>query len=273
MEIQVEKFIQFITDALLKFIPNLIGAILLLVIGVFVCRFIRKIISRMMIKRAVDITVQTFVNQLIRWVLYILLLLAVIQKLGIPASSLLGALTASAVAIGLALQGSLSNFAGGIMLLILKPFKIGDVIQAKGETGTVQKISMFYTILNKFGNEQVIIPNGPLFADNIINFSAEQKRRIKILVGISYGSNLQMAKEILLRIAQENNLVLKEISPVVFVEELAESSVNISLRVWTLSENYWDTYFGILEKIKKEFDTNNIEIPFPQRDLNIRKSD
>lgn len=269
--IDVSELIQTFIEKIIGAVPNVIAAIILLLVGVWVCRYIRRLVAKIMVKRNVDVTVQSFVNQLIRWVLYIMLLLAVVQKLGFPASSLLGALTASALAIGLALQGSLSNFAGGIMLLILKPFKIGDVIQTKGETGTVQRIGMFYTTLNKFGNERVMIPNGPLFADNIVNFYAEDTRRVKVLVGISYGSSMKVAKEILLKVASECPWSLPEPEHIVFVEELADSSVNISVRFWVNGRDYWEAYFYMIENIKLEFDKSGIEIPFPQRDFNIRQ--
>lgn len=267
--VDTNKINELLIEKLGNIIPNIIGAIILLIVGIWLSRFVRRVVKNIMIRREVDITVQNFVNQLIRWLLYIVLFLAVIQKLGVPASSFLGALTASAVAIGLALQGSLSNFAGGIMLLILKPFKIGDVIEAKGQTGTVQSVGMFYTTMNKFGNELVIIPNGPLFADNIINYTREEKRRVKVMVGISYDSDIKTAKQLLLDIANACPTSLQDPVAVVFVEELADSSVNLSVRVWTSSPDYWNTYFYLIENIKLEFDKAGINIPFPQREMRI----
>ena len=222
-----------------------------------------------MIARSVDITIQNFVNELLRWVLYIILFLTVIQKVGVPVSSFLGALAAAGVAIGLALQGSLSNFAGGIMLLILKPFRIGDSIEAKGHIGTVERIGMFYTTLIKFGNERVIIPNGPLFSDNIINYSQNTTRRDNIIVGIGYGSDLKKAKEILYSLIKSCPTALQDPAPVVYVNELADSSVNFTVRVWSKTEHYWDTHFYLIEQIKLTFDKEGIEIPFPQRDVHI----
>ena len=256
-------------DKILGFLPSIIGAIIVLFVGVWICRFIRKFVRRLMIARSVDITIQNFVNELLRWVLYIILFLTVIQKVGVPVSSFLGALAAAGVAIGLALQGSLSNFAGGIMLLILKPFRIGDSIEAKGHIGTVERIGMFYTTLIKFGNERVIIPNGPLFSDNIINYSQNPTRRHNIIVGIGYGSDLKKAKEILYRLAKECPTALQEPPAVVYVEELADSSVNLSLRIWSNTGNYLETRFYLIEQIKLTFDKEGIEIPFPQRDVHI----
>ena len=264
-----QSFLGKFMDKIIGFLPSLIGAIIVLFVGVWICRLIRKFVRRLMVARSVDITIQNFVNELLRWVLYIILFLTVIQKIGVPVSSFLGALAAAGVAIGLALQGSLSNFAGGIMLLILKPFRIGDSIEAKGHIGTVERIGMFYTTLIKFGNERVIIPNGPLFSDNIINYSQNPTRRHNIIVGIGYGSDLKKAKEILYRLAKECPTALQEPPAVVYVEELADSSVNLSLRIWSNTGNYLETRFYLIEQIKLTFDKEGIEIPFPQRDVHI----
>lgn len=266
----LEVLLTALLQKLGNILPGIFGAVIFAVAGVWICRFIRRFADKLMTKRNVEPTVQTFVNQFLKWVLYIALFLAIVQKLGVPTSSFLGALTAAGVAVGLALQGSLANFAGGIMLLILKPFRAGDVIEAKGERGTVQQIGLFYTTLSKFGNEHVSIPNGPLFADNIINYSKEPTRRAKIMVGISYNSDIRKAKQILMDIALAAPLVEKDPEPVVFVEELADSSVNLSVRIWTLTPDYWQAYFYMVETIKMEFDKAGIEIPFPQRDVNLK---
>lgn len=264
-----QSFFGKFMDKIIGFLPSIIGAIIVLFVGVWICRFIRKFVRRLMIARSVDITIQNFVNELLRWVLYIILFLTVIQKVGVPVSSFLGALAAAGVAIGLALQGSLSNFAGGIMLLILKPFRIGDSIEAKGHIGTVERIGMFYTTLIKFGNECVIIPNGPLFSDNIINYSQNTTRRDNIIVGIGYGSDLKKAKEILYSLIKSCPTALQDPAPVVYVNELADSSVNFTVRVWSKTEHYWDTHFYLIEQVKLTFDKEGIEIPFPQRDIHI----
>ena len=264
-----QSFFGKFMDKIIGFLPSLIGAIIVLFVGVWICRLIRKFVRRLMVARSVDITIQNFVNELLRWVLYIILFLTVIQKVGVPVSSFLGALAAAGVAIGLALQGSLSNFAGGIRLLILKPFRIGDSIEVKGHLGTVERIGMFYTTIIKFGNERVIIPNGPLFSDNIINYSQNPTRRDNIIVGIGYGSDLKKAKEILYSLTQSCPTALQDPAPVVYVNELADSSVNFTVRVWSKTEHYWDTHFYLIEQIKLTFDKEGIEIPFPQRDVHI----
>lgn len=264
-----QSFFGKFMDKIIGFLPSLIGAIIVLFVGVWICRLIQKFVRRLMIARSVDITIQNFVNELLRWVLYIILFLTVIQKVGVPVSSFLGALAAVGVAIGLALQGALSNFAGGIMLLILKPFRIGDSIEVEGHLGTVERIGMFYTTIIKSGNERVIIPNGPLFSDNIINYSQNPTRRDNIIVGIGYGSDLKKAKEILYSLTQSCPTALQDPAPVVYVNELADNSVNFTLRVWSKTEHYWDTHFYLIEQIKLTFDKEGIEIPFPQRDVHI----
>ena len=250
-----EALIKEWITSLIKFAPALIGAIALYFAGKYLINFIVKMVSKLMNKREVEPTLQTFLLQLIRWVLYIALFLTIVQVTGF-------------VAVGLALQGSLSNFASGIMILIFKPFRVGDIIEGKGQKGTVKNIGLFATTLNKINNEQVIIPNTQLFSDSIINYSREEKRRVFILVGIGYGDNIQKAREVLLQIAKDQPLALSTPEPEVMVEELAESSVNLSLRYWCMSGDYPVCYFSSLEEVKNRFDAANINIPYPQVQIN-----
>ncbi|GJQ03793.1 mechanosensitive ion channel family protein [Capnocytophaga canimorsus] len=264
-----EKLLKGWITELINFVPALVGAIVAFIAGRYIIRFLLNLTKKLMIRREVDVTLQTFLLQLIKWTLHIALFLIIIQIIGVPATQFFAILASAGVAIGLALQGSLSNFAGGIMILIFKPFKVGDNIEAKGERGTVKRIGLVSTTLNKFNNEEVIIPNGPLFGDSIINYTREDKRRVKVLVGIGYNSDLQKAKEILLDIAKSDKRTFEEPAPSVFVEELADSSVNISVRFWCNNDDYWDCYFNAIESVKTRFDAEGIEIPFPQRVLNI----
>lgn len=264
-----EKLLKGWITELINFVPALVGAIVAFIAGRYIIRFLLNLTKKLMIRREVDVTLQTFLLQLIKWTLHIALFLIIIQIIGVPATQFFAILASAGVAIGLALQGSLSNFAGGIMILIFKPFKVGDNIEAKGERGTVKRIGLVSTTLNKFNNEEVIIPNGPLFGDSIINYTREDKRRVKVLVGIGYSSDLQKAKEILLDIAKSDKRAFEEPAPSVFVEELADSSVNISVRFWCNNDDYWDCYFNAIESVKTRFDAEGIEIPFPQRVLNI----
>lgn len=263
-----EALIKEWITSLIKFTPALIGAIALYFAGKYLINFIVKMVSKLMNKREVEPTLQTFLLQLIRWVLYIALFLTIVQVIGLPATQFIAIITSGFVAVGLALQGSLSNFASGIMILIFKPFRVGDVIEGKGQKGTVKNIGLFATTLNKINNEQVIIPNTQLFSDSIINYSREEKRRVFILVGIGYGDNIQKAREVLLQIAKDQPLALSTPEPEVMVEELAESSVNLSLRYWCMSGDYAVCYFSSLEEVKNRFDAANINIPYPQVQIN-----
>jgi small conductance mechanosensitive channel len=178
---------------------------------------------------------------------------------------------AAGLAVGLALQGSLANFAGGVLILVFKPFKVGDFISAQGVDGTVKEISIFTTKVNTFGNQVAIIPNGQLSNNNIVNFNAEKTRRDKIDVGIGYGSNIKKAKDILLDICGADKRILKDPAPEVYVGALADSSVNLTLRFWAKNEDFWAAHFNVMETLKMRFDEEGIEIPFPQRDVHMKK--
>ena len=267
-----KNLVSYLIEKMYEFIPNLISAVLILVVGLWMIGMINKVFKKMMVRREVEITLRKFLANLINWLLKALLFIVVIQKLGVQNSSFVAILGAAGLAVGLALQGSLSNFAGGVLILLFKPFKVGDFIEAKGIKGTVKEISIFSTSINTFGNELAIVPNGPLYNDNIINYSKEENRRANIIAGIGYSSDIKKAKEILLEIARSNEKILQDPAPVVYVAELADSSVNLSLRFWSKNEDYWDMYFFVMEEIKLRFDQNRIEIPFPQRDIYVKKS-
>lgn len=249
---------------LIKFTPTLLWAIALYFIGRYIIRFIAKLLKGLMVRRGVDLALQGFLLQVVRWILYIALFLTIVQVIGLPATQFIAIITSGFVAVGLALQGSLSNFASGIMILIFKPFRVGDTIEGNGEKGTVKTIGLFATTLNKANNEQAIIPNTQLFSNSIINYSREEKRRVYVLVGIGYSSDIQKAREVLLQIAKEEPKALPDPEPVVYVEELADSSVNLSLRYWCLTSEHAGCIFRTLETIKNRFDEAGIEIPFPQ---------
>ena len=191
----------------------------------------------------------------------------VITQLGVKSSSLVALVGAAGLAVGLALQGSLSNFAGGVLILVFKPFKVGDFISAQGVEGTVKEITIFTTKLNTFGNQVAILPNGQLSNNNIINYNAEDTRRDKIDIGIGYGSNIKKAKEILLDICASHEGIMKDPAPAVFVGALADSSVNLTLRFWAKNEDFWAAHFFVMEETKARFDKEGIEIPFPQLDV------
>ena len=212
-----------------------------------------------------DPTLEAFLQSFIRIALKVLLFVLIVTQLGVKSSSLVAIIGAAGLAIGLALQGSLANFAGGMLILLFKPFKIGDFISAQGVSGTVKEISIFTTKLNTAGNQLAIIPNGQLSNQNIINYNAEKTRRDKISVRIGYTSDIRKAKAILLDICASYDPIFTDPAPEVYVEELGDSAIIISLRFWTYNEDFWAAHVFVLEALKYRFDAANIEIPFPQR--------
>ena len=258
-------------DLIWNFVPSLITAVITLVIGLWIIRMINKLVKRFFDKHDYDEALETFLQSLIRAGLKFLLFVLVVTQLGVKSSSLVAMVGAAGLAVGLALQGSLANFAGGVLILLFKPFKVGDFISAQGVDGTVKEISIFTTKINTFGNQVAIVPNGQLSNNNIINYNAEATRRDKIDVGIGYGSNIKKAKEILLEICAEDARILKDPAPEVYVGALADSSVNLTLRFWAENANFWAAHFHVMETLKLRFDQEGIEIPFPQRDIHMKK--
>ncbi len=252
-------------DWLWAALPNLILAIFIFFVGLWVMRVINRLVARFFEKKDYDLTLESFLQSFIRIALKVILFVIVVTQLGVKSSSLVAMVGAAGLAIGLALQGSLANFAGGVLILIFRPFKVGDFISAQGIDGVVKEITIFTTKLNTFGNQVAIIPNGQLSNNNIVNYNAETTRRDKIDIGIGYNSNIKTAKDILLQICAEHEGIMKEPAPEVYVGELGDSSVNLTLRFWATNDDFWAAHFHVLETLKYEFDTANIEIPFPQR--------
>ncbi|WP_299894233.1 mechanosensitive ion channel domain-containing protein [uncultured Aquimarina sp.] len=260
-----EYFLKWVWD----FVPSLLSAIVIFFIGIWVINLFSKGLRKFFQKRDYDETLERFLYDLINLGLKVLLIILVITQLGVQTSSLVAILGAAGLAVGLALQGSLANFAGGVLILFFKPFKIGDFIEAQGTSGTVKEITIFTTKLNTFGNQLVIIPNGKLSNDNITNYSAENKRRNKIDIGISYSSNIKQAKDILLGLVNEQEAVIKDPLPEVVVSSLGDSSVSLSIRYWASNEDFWAIHFYTMEQAKKRLEENGISIPFPQREVRI----
>nr|WP_299073779.1 mechanosensitive ion channel domain-containing protein [uncultured Allomuricauda sp.] len=260
-EQHLEKAIDWFWD----FMPNLILAIVISIAGLWVIRFINKMVRKFFERKDYDLTLESFLQSFISIALKVLLFVVVVTQLGVKSSSLVAMVGAAGLAIGLALQGSLANFAGGVLILLFKPFKVGDWISAQGIDGSVKQITIFSTKLNTFGNQVAIIPNGQLSNGSIINYNMEDTRRDKFDVGIGYGSNIKQAKEILLQICSDTEDILKEPAPEVYVGELGDSSVNLTLRFWAKNEVFWAAHFHVIEETKLRFDQAGIEIPFPQR--------
>lgn len=249
--------------------PSMIMAVIILFAGLWIIRLINNLIRKFFLRKDYDLALESFLQSFINIALKVLLFVLVVTQLGVKSSSLVAMIGAAGLAIGLSLQGSLANFAGGVLILLFKPFKVGDWIAAQGVEGSVKEITIFTTKLNTFGNQVAIIPNGQLSNNNIINYNAEPARRDKMEVGISYGSNIKQAKDILLQICAENDKILKEPVPEVYVGALGDSSVTLSLRFWALNENFWAAHFHVIEELKSRFDAASIEIPFPQRVLHM----
>jgi small conductance mechanosensitive channel len=256
-------------EKFLGYLPDLLGAIIWLVIGWWLIKFLIGYLRKFFTKSNHDPALIKFLLNLANGILLVLLLISVVGMLGIETTSFIAILGAAGLAIGLALQGSLSNFAGGVLILLLKPFKLGDWIEVNGISGSVKDISMFYTKLNTFGNQLAIIPNGELSNENIINYSAEDKRRDAITIGISYDSNIKLAKDTLMSLLEEQEDILEDPAPAVVVTELADSSVNLSVRFWAKNEVFWDRHWYTIEEAKTRLEAAGISIPFPQRDVHF----
>jgi small conductance mechanosensitive channel len=265
INIYAEKYGQ----KLLDFLPSLIGAILMVLIGFWLIKIVNRVIKKFFDKKDYDVTLENFIASLINWGLKIILFVLVVSQLGVESTSLVAIIGAAGLAVGLALQGSLANFAGGVLILLIKPFKVGDFISAQGVDGTVKDISIFNTKLITFGNQLAIIPNGKLSNDNIINYSIEGVRREKLTFGIGYGDDIKKAKEILLNLVTEQETVfqIEDKMPMAAVEELGDSSVNLTLRYWAKNEDFWNLRWLILEEGKTRLEAAGISIPFPQRDV------
>lgn len=252
-------------------LPNLILAIIIFIVGLWIIRLLNGMVQKFFAKKEYEPTLEIFLASFISIALKLILFILVITQLGVKSSSLVAIVGAAGLAIGLALQGSLSNFAGGVLILLFKPFKVGDFISAQGVDGTVKEITIFYTKLTTFGNQIAVLPNGKLSNDNVINYNAMSTRRDNIKIGISYGSNIKAAKDILLEICAANENILQEPIPEVYVDGLRDSSVDLTLRFWANNSVFWAAHFYVLEEAKSRFDAAGIEIPFPQQDVHIKK--
>lgn len=268
----MQEYLEKLKDLLIDYAPNVITALLILIIGLFSINIIIKSSKKIMIKRGVDETLHKFLTNLGSWGLKILLFIVVASKLGVETTSFAAILAAAGLAVGLALQGSLSNFAGGVLIMIFRPFKIGDLVEAQGQIGVVKEIEIFTTKLTGLSNREIIIPNGSLSNGTIINYTTEGTRRVDLVIGVSYDADIKKTKEVLTNVLISNSKVLKDPTPSVTVLELADSSVNFAVRPWCKTKHYWDVYFEITENVKIALDDAGIEIPYPHR-VNINKSE
>ena len=264
--IDTEKWIQLTLDYGLK----ILGAVVIWIIGSWVIKKILKTTKKVMSKNNYDESLQKFLLNMLGWILKIILIVVLLGTIGVETTSFAAILAAAGLAIGLALQGSLGNFAGGVLLMIFKPIKIGDLIEAQGEMGVVKEIEIFTTKLTGLSNREIIIPNGSLSNGNIINYTTEGTRRVDLTFGVGYDSDIKKTKEVLMTVLTSHPKVLNEPAPTVNVSELADSSINFAVRPWANAEDYWAVYFGITEEVKEALDKAGIDIPYPHQ-VEIRK--
>ncbi len=248
---------------------NIIGAILILIIGRIVTGILVGVLSRLMERSNVDGTLSRFVTGLSKALLMTFVILAALERLGVETTSFIAILGAAGLAIGFALQGSLSNFAAGVMLILFRPFKAGDYVEAGGESGSVEEVTIFTTVFRTPDNKKVIVPNGQITSGAITNYSAHDTRRVDMVFGIGYGDDMRKARQILTDILAADERVLKDPAPQIAVAELGDSSVNFVVRPWVQTADYWGVKFDITEKVKATFDEQGISIPFPQRDVHV----
>jgi small conductance mechanosensitive channel len=248
---------------------KVIAAVVVFIVGRWIAKMLTTFSEKIMNKRQVDPTVVSFVANLIYISLLVFVVLAALGQLGIQTTSFIAVIGAAGLAIGLALQGSLSNFAAGFLMIIFRPFKVGDFIEGAGVAGTVEAIHIFTTQLSSPDNKTVIVPNASLTAGNITNYSAKGTRRVDLKFGIGYGDDIDHAKEIIWEVLNKEMRILKDPAPAVMLIELADSSVNFAVRPWVTVSDYWEVYSSLTETIKKSFDAEGISIPFPQRDVHV----
>ncbi|MFL1010779.1 mechanosensitive ion channel family protein [Flavisericum labens] len=259
--VDTEKWIDLAADYGLK----IIGAILIWIIGSWLIKKLIKATRSVMTKQNYDESLQKFLMNLLGWILKIVLIIVVLGTVGVETTSFAAIIAAAGLAIGLALQGSLGNFAGGVLIMIFKPFKIGDLIEAQGEIGVVKEIEIFTTKLTGLSNKEIIIPNGSLSNGNIVNYTTEGTRRVDLVFGVSYDADIKKTKEVIMNVLTSHPKVLKDPAPGVTVLELADSSVNFATRPWCKTEDYWTVYFDVTENVKEALDATGIEIPYPHQ--------
>ena len=258
-----------LSELLSSFGISLFIALSILIIGRQVVKILIKVISTALERSNTEDTVRIFVTNLLNTLLMIVVFIAAINQLGIQTTSIIAVLGAAGLAIGLALQGSLSNFAAGILIVIYRPYKVGDYIQADNHLGTVDDIQIFSTVLKTPDNKLVIVPNGSIMNGSIVNFSNQDKRRVDIIASCSYEDDIDKVKSVLADILSKDDRILNEPKPRIAVSELADSSVNFIVRPWVKNSDYIDVYYSLLEEIKKRFDREGIAIPYPQTDVHI----
>lgn len=270
----MEKIIDWLTnnsDMIVQYAVQIVIALVIFFIGTKVAKFCRGLTEKAFAKRNVDKAVGSFVGSIVYALVFVATVLMALSQVGVETTSFIAILGAAGLAVGLALQGSLSNFASGVLIILLRPFKSGDYIEAGGQAGTIHKIEIFSSEMVTPDNKIIIIPNSAIMAGAIVNYSREETRRIDLVIGVGYDADLKQAKEVIQSVLDQESRLLSDPAYTVAVSELADSSVNFVVRPWVKTGDYWPTYFALLENIKIALDANNINIPFPQMDVHLHK--
>ncbi|CDT32667.1 Small-conductance mechanosensitive channel [Vibrio coralliirubri] len=266
-----EQWLTNNSDLFIQYGVNIISALIILFIGNLIVKAVANSVSKVLQKKKMDRAVVEFIHGLVRYLLFVIVLIAALGRLGVQTASVVAVIGAAGLAVGLALQGSLSNFAAGVLIVAFRPFKSGDYVEIGGVAGSVDSIQIFQTVLTTPDNKMVVVPNGSVIGSPITNYSRHNTRRIDLMIGVSYNADLQKTKALLTKICESDERVLKEPGVQVGVHTLADSSVNFVVRPWVNTAEYWDVYFDLMQAIKEGLDNEGIEIPFPQMDVHMNK--
>ncbi|MGF1763135.1 small-conductance mechanosensitive channel MscS [Aliivibrio kagoshimensis] len=270
---KLEQWFTNNSDLFVQYGVNIISAVLILFIGNLIVKAVAGSVAKVLKKKEMDQAVVEFIHTLVRYLLFVIVLIAALGRIGVQTASVVAVIGAAGLAVGLALQGSLSNFAAGVLIVAFRPFKSGDYVEIGGVAGSVESIQIFQTVLVTPDNKMVVVPNGGVIGGPITNYSRHDTRRVDHVIGVSYAADLQKTKAVITQILESDSRVLKSPAPTVGVVALADSSVNFVVRPWCKTAEYWDVYFDTLQAIKEGLDKEGIEIPFPQMDVHLNKAE
>ncbi|EPQ9985997.1 small-conductance mechanosensitive channel MscS [Vibrio vulnificus] len=270
---QAETWLTNNSDLLIQYGVNIISAIVILFIGNIIVKAVANSVSKVLNKKEMDKAVVEFIHGLVRYLLFVIVLIAALGRVGVETASVVAVIGAAGLAVGLALQGSLSNFAAGVLIVAFRPFKSGDYVEIGGVAGSVEAIQIFQTVLKTPDNKMVVVPNSGVIGGAITNYSRHATRRVDLMIGVSYKSDLKKTKQVIRETLEKDARILKDPDMTIGVVAMADSSVNFVVRPWCKTEDYWNVYFDSMQAIKEALDANGIEIPFPQMDVHLNKVD
>lgn len=268
----IDRLLEKLLDWSISAGKNILIAIVIFVVGRFIVKFLNSLVAKMLSRRNIDVSIQSFLKSLVNILLMLLLVVSVIGALGINTTSFAALLASAGVAIGMALSGNLQNFAGGLVILLFKPYKVGDFIEAQGTQGVVREIQIFHTILTTGDNKVIYIPNGSMSTAVVTNYSRNETRRLQWTVGIDYGEDVGRVRDVIAQLLATDSRVLTEPAPFIAVEALADSSVNLLVRAWTKQEDYWPVYYDTQRRIYEKFNQEKINFPYPQQTIHVEKA-